>query len=184
MNRERDDAVSSMLDSGDPATPDPVAARVIAGMTARSWSLATAESLTGGLVCARLTAIPGASAVVIGSIVSYAEAVKSEVLNVDRALLEAGGAVQAEVAEQMARGAALALKADCTVATTGSAGPDSAPGGRHGDPVSPGLVYVAVHSPEASWVEEFRFRGDRAHIRAQSVQAALHMLEIALRQVE
>ena len=100
--------------------------------------MATAESLTGGLVCAALTDVPGASAVVRGAVVAYATELKAQVLGVDPDLLATGGAVQAEVARQMATGVCRVLGADVGVATTGVAGPDP----QDGHPV--GTVFVAV----------------------------------------
>ena len=98
----------------------------------RGLTLATAESCTGGLVAARLTSVPGSSDVFLGAIVSYADAVKTAELGVPPAVLAAHGAVSAETAEAMARGARARLGADVAVAVTGVAGPGGGIGGEAG----------------------------------------------------
>src|SRR6476646_10184208 len=118
--------------------PSSAAESLIAVLGRRGLTVASAESLTGGLVCAALTDVPGASAVVRGSVVAYATELKAQVLGVDPELLASGGAVQAEVARQMATGVCRVLGADIGVATTGVAGPDP----QDGHPV--GTVFVAV----------------------------------------
>lgn len=145
---------------------------VIREAAARGVTVATAESLTGGLVAAALTGVPGASAVVRGGVVSYASAVKAAVLGVPADLLAARGAVDPEVAVAMAFGAARVVGADLAVATTGVAGPDAA----DGKPV--GRVYIATNDPVA--VRELDLPGDRAAIRAATVAAALDLLAQAL----
>ncbi len=143
----------------------------------RGWSLATAESCTGGLVAAGLTAIPGSSDVVTGGIVSYSNEVKIAELGVPAELIERHGAVSAEVAEAMARGARERLGADVAVSVTGVAGPG---GGTEEKPV--GLVYFHAETPEASKGGFFSFPGDRDSIRRRSVVAALHLLRRLLEQ--
>lgn len=138
--------------------------------TAREYAvrLATAESLTGGLVCAALTDVPGSSAVVRGAVVSYASDVKRDVLGVDADLLEREGAVHPEVAAAMALGAVRVLGADLALATTGVAGPDPS----DGQPV--GTVYVACARRDAvPVVRRLTLAGDRATIRWGSVDAVL-----------
>ena len=98
------------------------AADLIHALIARDATIATAESLTGGLVCAALTSVPGSSAVVRGGVVSYGVSVKADLLGVDRQLLDRQGAVDPAVAVQMAVGARRVLDSDYAVATTGSAG--------------------------------------------------------------
>ncbi|WP_121832958.1 CinA family protein [Streptomyces sp. S1] len=117
------------------------AARVLALLAERGQTLAVAESLTGGLVAAELTGVPGASASFRGSVTAYATALKHELLGVDEALLAERGAVDPEVASQMAAGVRARLGADWGIATTGVAGPDP----QDGQPV--GTVYVAVAGP-------------------------------------
>src|SRR4051812_4003327 len=99
-------------------------ADVVHELARTGLTVATAESLTGGLVCAALTDVPGASAVVRGGVVSYATDLKASVLGVDEHVLAAGGAVQARVAREMALGVAQLCGADLGVGTTGVAGPD------------------------------------------------------------
>jgi len=145
--------------------------RVLELCRARGWTLATAESCTGGLVAARLTSVPGSSDVVVGGIVSYANEVKERELGVPRELLAEQGAVSPEVAAAMARGARERLGADVAVSVTGIAGPD---GGTHEKPV--GLVYLHAEGPDGGFGREFSFPGDRASIRARSVVGALHLV--------
>ena len=136
----------------------------------RGLTLATAESCTGGLVAARLTAVPGSSDVFVGGIVSYANEVKTAELGVPAALIEEHGAVSAEVAEAMARGARERLGVDVAVAVTGVAGPG---GGTEEKPV--GLVYLHAETPDGGRGSEFNFPGDRDSIRRRSAVAALHL---------
>ncbi len=145
-------------------------------LRARGVTVATAESLTGGLVCGALTDVPGASAVVRGGVVAYATDVKQAVLGVDADLLERGGAVQAEVAEQMATGVCRALRTDLGLATTGVAGPDP----QDGQPV--GTVFVAAALHDRLLVRRLAFTGDRPAIRAATVEAALACAHDVLRQ--
>jgi nicotinamide-nucleotide amidase len=135
----------------------------------RGLHVATAESLTGGLVCGALTDVPGASAVVRGAVVAYATDVKAAVLGVDAALLASGGAVQAEVARQMAEGACRVLGADVGIATTGVAGPDP----QDGQPV--GTAFVAVAWRGRVEVRKLGLSGERARIRQSCVEAALEL---------
>jgi nicotinamide-nucleotide amidase len=149
----------------------PIEEHVLSLCEARGLTLATAESCTGGLVAARLTGIPGASAVVLGGVVAYANEVKEGELDVPAALLEEYGAVSPEVAEAMAHGARERLGADVAVAVTGIAGPD---GGTPEKPV--GLVYLHVEGPDGGHGREFSFPGDRASIRARATVGALHLV--------
>ncbi len=142
---------------------------------ARGLKLATAESCTGGLVAARLTSIPGSSDVVLGGVVAYANEVKERELGVPAALLVEHGAVSAEVAEAMARGARERLHADVAVSVTGIAGPD---GGSEEKPV--GLVYCHVSGPDGELGRELTLPGDRGAIRARSVVIALHLVRTLL----
>lgn len=147
------------------------AEQIIAECARRGYSVATAESLTGGLLADAFVSVPGASAVYLGGVVSYASSVKAAVLGVDADLLAQRGAVDAEVALQMARGVRDVVggstRADVGVATTGVAGPDPA----DGHPV--GTVFVAVSAPETEFVVPLHLTGTRAQIRALSVEAAL-----------
>jgi nicotinamide-nucleotide amidase len=146
------------------------AADLVARLTAAGQTVAVAESLTGGLVAAALTEIPGASVVVRGGVLAYATDLKAQVLGVDEALLARAGAVDADVAGQMAAGVRSLMGATYGLATTGVAGPDQA----EGKPV--GTVYVAVSGPETSRVRALSLPGDRREVRAASVQAVLSLL--------
>ncbi|TEX52435.1 MAG: hypothetical protein B7C55_00590 [Actinomycetales bacterium mxb001] len=156
------------------------AADIIERLVADGHTVATAESLTGGLVCAALTEVPGASACVRGGVVAYAVALKHELLGVEADLLERRGAIDPDVALQMARGVREVLGADVGVATTGSAGPDPAPGGTEAGPVPPGSGFVAVVGPAGGLVRGFQASGDRARVRSAAVDSALDLLAEAL----
>lgn len=130
-------------------------------------TVAVAESLTGGLVVAELVSVPGASAVVRGGIVAYATDLKHELLGVDAALLAAGGAIQAAVAEQMASGVRFRLNADVGLATTGVAGPDPQDGHL------PGLVWIAVATGGQVRSVRLELGGDRAAIRRETVEVVI-----------
>lgn len=157
------------------------ASAIIATLAERGATVATAESLTGGLVCAELTSVPGSSAVVRGAVVSYVVEVKAEVLGVDPTVLERQGAVDPAVAVQMAAGVSRLLGADFGISTTGSAGPDPDPGGTQTGPVAPGRGYVAVVGPGVEIVTGFACEGeDRAGVRRHAVTAVLAILARAL----
>ncbi len=135
-------------------------------------TVATAESCTGGLVAGCLTEIAGSSDVFECGFVSYSNAAKTELLGVPAELVAKQGAVSAEVAEAMARGALAGSKADATVALTGVAGPS---GGTAEKPV--GLVhFCAIRRGGAARPRREVFAGDRAAVRVSSVAAALEML--------
>ncbi|MGW2179207.1 CinA family protein [Streptomyces sp. NPDC001732] len=151
------------------------AARVLELLAGRGETLAVAESLTGGLVAAELTSVPGASRSFRGSVTAYATPLKRDVLGVDGALLAERGAVDPEVARQMAAGVRRALGADWGMATTGVAGP----GPQDGKPV--GTVYVAVAGPDgAEKMAALRLNGGRADIRKESVRSVLALLSAEL----
>lgn len=148
-----------------------VAARVLRRLVERGETLAVAESLTGGLVAAELTSVPGASQSFRGSVTAYATSLKHDVLGVDGALLTERGAVDPDVALAMAAGVRLTLGADWGVSTTGVAGPEP----QDGKPV--GTVYVAVSGPDGvRKVAELRLNGERADIRKESVRSLLELL--------
>ena len=147
-----------------------LAADLVARLTAAGQTVAVAESLTGGLVCAALTEVAGASVVVRGAVVAYASDLKAQVLGVDEALLAQAGAVDPGVAEQMAAGVRSLTGATYGLATTGVAGPDPT----DGKPV--GTVYVALVGLGSSRVRALALTGDRAGIRDQTLRAALMLL--------
>ena len=157
-----------------------LAADLVARLTAAGQTVAVAESLTGGLVCAALTEVAGASVVVRGGVVAYTSGLKAEVLGVDEALLAQAGAVDPGVAEQMAAGVRSLTGATYGLATTGVAGPDPT----DGKPV--GTVYVALVGLGSSRVRALALTGDRAGIRDQTLRAALMLLaeELAARMRE
>src|SRR5262249_12872756 len=138
---------------------------------ARGLSLATAESCTGGLVAARLTAVPGASDVFRGALVAYANEVKELGLDVPELLLAEHGAVSAEVARAMATGVCARLGADVGVSVTGIAGPE---GGTPDKPV--GLVFVHAVGPDGEKAVHTELPGDREMIRGRATAAALHLV--------
>jgi nicotinamide-nucleotide amidase len=153
---------------------DTLAAVVLGLLRARGWRLATAESCTGGLVGALLTAVPGSSEVFAGGVIAYSNDLKRSLLGVSGVLLEGHGAVSEEVAAAMADGAR-DLGAECAVAVTGVAGPG---GGTEAKPV--GTVHIAVRTPTARRDLHRRFPGDRAFVRELTANVALDQLRRAL----
>jgi nicotinamide-nucleotide amidase len=133
-------------------------------------TVAVAESLTGGLLCAALTDPAGASAIVRGGLVVYATDLKSALAGVSEALLAERGAVDPDVALALARGARSRLDATFGVGVTGVAGPDP----QDGKPV--GTVFAAVAGPPGDVVQDYRLTGERAAIRAAAVQVCLALL--------
>jgi nicotinamide-nucleotide amidase len=137
----------------------------------RGESVAVAESCTGGLLGADLSSVPGSSRYFRGGILAYADDVKQQLLGVDADRLQRHGAVSAEVAEAMARGARERLGADWALAITGIAGPD---GGSEDKPV--GTVFVALAGRDGAWHRRLSLPGDRTQNREWSVAAALDLL--------
>lgn len=152
---------------------------LVADLVGRGLTVACAESLTGGLVCAALTSVAGSSATVRGGVVSYATDVKAGVLGVDAERLREVGPVDAVVAEQMALGVARLLATDVGLATTGVAGPGPADG------MPAGTVFVAASGPWPGGVTSRRLAlaGDRAQVRAATVDAVLSLLDERLAEV-
>jgi nicotinamide-nucleotide amidase len=144
---------------------------VLDAARARGATLATAESCTGGMVAAELTAVPGSSDVFAGAAVTYSNRLKHELVDVPDELLQEHGAVSPEVAAAMARGARSRLGADVAVAVTGIAGPG---GGTEEKPV--GLVYLHVSGPERETPMRMQWGGRRSDIRLRATVAALHAL--------
>ena len=163
----------------EPTWPDlrTLAERVLAAAGATGRTLATAESCTGGLVGHLLTEVPGASAVYLGGVVSYSDEVKAHLLGVAPEVLEAHGAVSAQVAVAMAEGVRRATGADLGISITGIAGPD---GGRPDKPV--GLTYVALSGPDGPVVRRHLWSGDRSHNKLASAAAALALADERLAQ--
>jgi nicotinamide-nucleotide amidase len=154
-----------------------VAAVVLDACRTRDFTVATAESCTGGMIAERLTAVPGASDVFVGSVVAYGDDVKRGTLDVPADVLARHGAVSAETAAAMAFGVRERLGADVAVAVTGIAGPT---GGTDEKPV--GLVYLHAETPESARGVEFQFPGDRDSIRRRATVTALHLLRRVLTQ--
>lgn len=150
---------------------------VLALCRARGLTLATAESCTGGLVGARLTAVPGASDVFLGGIVAYANGVKEAQLGVPALLLAEHGSVSAETAAAMAQGARDRIGADVAVAVTGVAGPG---GGTVEKPV--GLVHFNAAGPEGALALDWTLSADRETVRRRATSSALHLLRRLLSQ--
>lgn len=153
---------------------DGQAAEVIEILRRRGETVATAESLTAGLVCSALTCGPGSSAVVRGGLVVYATDLKAALAGVSPALLDTHGPVHPEVAVALALGAHRRCVATWGVGLTGVAGPDPQAG------VAPGRVHIAVAGDETRLVRTYTFTGDRHEVRAQSVAAALAALLAAV----
>jgi nicotinamide-nucleotide amidase len=155
----------------DPETLD-LAEAVLTACRSRSWRVATAESCTGGLVAAALTAIAGSSDVVERGFVAYSNAAKTELLGVPPETIAAHGAVSAQSAAAMARGAVVRSGVDLAVSVTGITGPG---GGTPQKPV--GLVYLGVARKDgAARVERRVFPGDRAAVRRAALVEALGLL--------
>lgn len=170
-----DELENTLVSVGRPTEPE----RLVARLGELGWTLAVAESLTGGLVVSSIVDVPGSSSVLRGGIVAYATDVKGELLGVEATLLTAHGPVHPRVARQMAEGARRALgiggePADVGIATTGIAGPLSP----DGQPV--GTVHIAVATPLGSRVESVQLEGDRAAIRAEAAALAVRVALEAL----
>jgi nicotinamide-nucleotide amidase len=148
-----------------------LAAPVVTLLRERTESLATAESLTGGLLSATIVDVPGASQIFRGGLVVYATDLKRDLAGVPGALLAERGPVDPDVALALADGARRVCHADWGLATTGVAGPDP----QNGIPV--GTVYIACRGPARGEVRGLTIDGDRPRIRAGAVAAALVMLE-------
>lgn len=148
---------------------DETAVRVLYLLRSRHETLATAESLTGGLLGDLITSVPGSSSFFLGGVISYATEVKQSLLGVSKRTVREHGVVSAECAAEMAAGVRRATGSTWAVSTTGVAGPDP----QEDKPV--GLVYVAVAGPREA-VRELRIEGDRLGIRRQACEEALTAL--------
>ncbi len=152
-----------------------LAAEIIRRCTASGLTIATAESCTGGLIGACLTEIPGSSAVLDRGFIVYSNQAKREMLGVPLDILEAHGAVSAETARAMAKGARDRAGVDIAVAVTGIAGPG---GGSDLKPV--GLVHLALAIDARIEVAHDVFSGDRQAVRAATLELALRMILVAV----
>jgi nicotinamide-nucleotide amidase len=151
-----------------------LAAVVLEKCRASGFTLAVAESCTGGMLGERITSIPGSSDVFLGGVIAYHNDVKRNLLGVRSEDIERFGAVSEEVARQMASGVRERLGANVGVSVTGIAGPG---GGTPEKPV--GLIWIAVHASEVK-ARRFHVGGDRTEIRQRAAQAALEMVRRAL----
>lgn len=151
-----------------------LAAEVVSALRASGATVATAESLTGGLACATLVSVPGASDVVRGGVVAYAPALKVELLGVDAQLIATHGTVDAQVAAQMAAGARDRLSATYGLATTGVAGPDASEG------KAAGTVHIAVAGPGGTVTRLLNLSGSRESVRTETVAVLLSLLVATL----
>jgi nicotinamide-nucleotide amidase len=154
----------------EPGDTHSLAATAIGLLVQRGLTVGTAESLTGGLIAATLTSVPGASAVVRGGVVAYAADVKASLLGVPAALLGQVGTVHPDVAAAMAAGAIERIGVNVAIAVTGVAGPDPVDG------LPVGTVHVALCSPAGMRHRPLRLTGDRARIRQATVTNALSLL--------
>ncbi|MFX1254997.1 MAG: CinA family protein [Promethearchaeota archaeon] len=138
----------------------------------RKWTLATAESCSGGLLAHRLTNIPGSSAYFLCGYITYSNQSKIELLGVNPKTIENYGSVSAQTAIEMAKGARQRTKVTFAVSVTGIAGPGGA------TPTKPvGLVYLGLSSPEETLSQQFNFTGKRLAVKLQTTQSALTFLK-------
>ena len=150
---------------------EPLAARVLESLAGRGETLATAESLTGGMLATLITDVPGASRSFVGGVVSYATRVKVSMLDVPTSVVEQHGVVSGECAVAMAVGVRARLAATWSLATTGVAGPDE----QEGRP--PGTVWIAVAGPSGAVADRLALEGDRPAIRRATCDAVLAFLD-------
>jgi nicotinamide-nucleotide amidase len=151
-----------------------LAEQAVARAIERGLTVATAESLTAGMVAAVLADTPGASGMLQGGVVAYANSVKASILGVSRELLDAAGSVDGQVAAAMAAGARTACGTDVAVATTGVAGPEAHDG------KDVGTVFIGLATAEGATSFAYHFEGSRQEIRALACGAALERLLEAL----
>lgn len=166
MEREVRSRLGDSVFGVDEETIEQVLLRLLSD---RGSTIGTAESMTGGLVAARLTEVPGSSRVMRGGLVAYHAELKQRLLGVtDPTRVVDGG-----TAVEMAQGARALLSVDVAVAVTGSAGPEALER-------PPGTVFIAVATPEDARAGEIRFPGDRERVRRYATTAALHLTRLAL----
>ena len=147
-----------------------LAPQVVQQFTEKGLTLGTAESLTAGLIAATVADVSGASAVLMGGVVSYDPRVKHEVLGVSQEVIDTVGVVSEACALQMASGARKLLKVDVALSATGVAGPT---GGTAENPV--GTVWLGVSTAKGIVARRFQFDGDRQSVRRQTVETALRL---------
>lgn len=147
-----------------------LAPQVVRQFTEKGLTLGTAESLTAGLIAATVADVSGASAVLMGGVVSYDPRVKHEVLGVSQEVIDTVGVVSEACALQMASGARKLLRVDVALSATGVAGPT---GGTAENPV--GTVWLGVSMAKGTVARRFQFDGDRQSVRRQTVETALRL---------
>lgn len=152
-----------MIDSYD-------AEQIVAQLRKKNLTVATAESLTAGMLSSTIADVAGASAVLHGGVVAYNNTIKHRLLGVSADTLAARGAVDAETAKQMARGARDRLDTDLGIATTGVAGPEPSEG------KAVGIVFIALATPDGTYAKLLRFAGNREKIRRSTVAASLKLM--------
>lgn len=157
-------------------TPETTAAQLVAGLSSHGQTVATAESLTGGLIGATITSVPGASTVYLGGAVVYATSLKHLLGGVSEDILQSAGAVSSQTAVALAEGIRQRTGADWAIAVTGVAGPDP----QEGHP--PGTVWLGLVGPgHPASASLLQLSGTREQIRVQTVDAALSRLLVLVR---
>jgi len=146
-----------------------LASSLIKKLQENNLTIAVAESLTGGLVAASLTEIPGASKVFKGSITAYADEIKQNVLNVNKETILKFTSISEQVALEMAINVRTIMKSDIGISTTGVAGPEKSAG------FAPGLVFVAISIGDHNMCQKLELTGDRSKIRNQTVHEILQL---------
>ena len=146
-----------------------LASSLIKKLQEKNLTIAVAESLTGGLVAASLTEIPGASKVFKGSITAYADEIKQKVLNVNKETILKFTSISEQVALEMAINVRTIMKSDIGISTTGVAGPEKSAG------FAPGLVFVAISIGDHNMCQKLEITGDRSKIRNQTVHEILQL---------
>jgi len=146
-----------------------LASSLIKKLQEKNLTLAVAESLTGGLVAASLTEIPGASKVFKGSITAYSDEIKQNVLNVNKETITNFTSISEQVALEMAINVRKIMKSDIGISTTGVAGPEKSAG------FAPGLVFVAISIGDHNMCQKLEITGDRSKIRNQTVHEILQL---------
>lgn len=153
-----------------------LAEKAVKTFTQRGITLATSESLTGGLVGATITAVPGASVIYLGGVIAYDVQMKAALSGVPKAILDSYGVVSEQTVTEMAVGVQALTRADWAIAVSGVAGPTTQQGHE------PGEVWICVAGPRTAshhhflQSRQFHFDGDRDAVRGQTVAAALEML--------
>lgn len=150
--------------------------QIVAQLKQQNLTVATAESLTAGMLSSAIADVSGASAVLHGGVVAYNNTIKHRLLGVSADTLAARGAVDAETAKQMARGARERLSTDLGIATTGVAGPDPSEG------KAVGIVFIALATADGTLAKLLRFDGSREKIRRSTVAASLKLMAEWLKQ--